>query len=99
MYTVAKGSPNGNRLDLIKRLFVEVSAPDIQVTHALQSAHIPFTKEAQERPEVKGNPWIQEQIPLTKYSQFVPSHPQWGKYSDVLQDAMINLEGGKNAGG
>ncbi|WP_248930225.1 ABC transporter substrate-binding protein [Paenibacillus hamazuiensis] len=78
--------------ELVKRLLVEVSAPEYQKNHATQSSHIPFTKEAQEL--AKESAFLNSVSYMTNYSKFVPNHPDEPKYEKIRAEALKNVETG-----
>jgi inositol-phosphate transport system substrate-binding protein len=79
--------------DLVKRLLVEVSAPEFQKAHAVPSSHIPFTKEGQEL--AKDSEWLTTVSYMTNYSRFVPNHPDEPKYEKIRAEAVKNVETGE----
>jgi len=87
VYVVSKQTQHP---DLVQRLLTDVSAPDFQKAHAVQSSHIPFTKEGQDL--VKDHVWLNTVSYMTQYSKFVPNHPDEPKFEKILTDAFTNLE-------
>ncbi|NOU73560.1 hypothetical protein GC098_19400 [Paenibacillus sp. LMG 31458] len=91
VYVVSKGTKYP---DLAKRLLIEVSAPKLQAEHAVQSSHIPFTKEGQQYETVKNNPWLNLVGYLTQYSKFMPNDPNEPKFEKIIKDATQNVVSG-----
>ncbi|PLR95790.1 sugar ABC transporter substrate-binding protein [Bacillus sp. T33-2] len=92
VYVVSKNSKNP---DIAKRLLAHVSAPELQAKHAVETSHIPFTKEGQEHEQVKANEWINSVNYLTNYSKFTGNHPDQTKYSKILIDATSYVMSGE----
>ncbi|MED4779607.1 extracellular solute-binding protein [Brevibacillus choshinensis] len=80
-------SSNSKYPDVAKRLLVEVSAPEFQAKHGVETSHIPFTKEGQEHPDIQKNAWLNKVKHYTNYSKFVGNHPDKPKYDKILKDA------------
>jgi inositol-phosphate transport system substrate-binding protein len=89
VYVVSKKT---KQPDLVKRLLVQVSAPEFQKSHAVPSSHIPFTKEGQEL--VKDNAWLNTVSYMTNYSKFVPNQPDEPKFEKIRNEAVQNIETG-----
>ncbi|PLR78831.1 ABC transporter substrate-binding protein [Bacillus sp. V3-13] len=92
IYVVSK---NTKYPDIAKRLLVHASAPELQAKHAVETSHIPFTKEGQENEQVKANEWINSVKYLTNYSHFAGNHPDQTKYSKILIDATTYVMSGE----
>jgi inositol-phosphate transport system substrate-binding protein len=76
--------------ELLKRLLLEASKPEYQKAHAVQSSHIPFTKEGQET--VKDNAWLNQVSYMTKYSVFNPNDPNEPKREKIYEDVLKNIQ-------
>lgn len=84
VYVVSKDTPHS---DVAKKLLTYVSDAEFQAKHAVDTSHIPFTKEGQEHEKVLANEWINSVKHFTNYSQFNGNHPDQGKYDKIIADA------------
>lgn len=84
VYVISK---NTEHPDIAKHLLAYVSSPEIQAIHAVETSHIPFTKEGQESEQVLANEWINSVKHFTNYSRFNGNHPDQSKYDKILKDA------------
>lgn len=84
VYVISKDTPHS---DVAKKLLTYVSEAEFQAKHAVDTSHIPFTKEGQEHEKVLANEWINSVKHFTNYSQFNGNHPDQGKYDKIIADA------------
>lgn len=87
-------SSDANNLDLVERLLVEVSAPELQAAHGVESAHIPFTQSGQEQPAIQENAWLNLVGYMINYSQFMPKDPDTTIYGDLMTEVFGAVETG-----
>lgn len=87
-------SASANDVDLVKQLLVEVSAPELQAAHAVESAHIPFTQAGQEQPAVQENAWLNKVGYMINYSRFMPKDADSPIYGNIMEEVFGAVETG-----
>jgi len=72
-----------------------VTTPELNTKHAVGSTHLGILKSQADYPEYKNNRFLSETLYMLDYNFYLPNHPQFGPYFDILWDFMVKAENGE----
>ena len=85
-------SARSKEKELAFRVVTEASSADLNATHALHSFNLPVRKAVTQIPAFKANVWLSRATELLPYTSFIPNHEDWGKYDQIVYEAMQAVE-------
>ncbi len=71
-----------------------VSLPTFNSIHAVQSAHLAIARSQISETKYSEDWFLADVAYMLEYTTFIPNHPDWGKYSRVVFDALRAVETG-----
>lgn len=88
-------SSNTEHPDICKRLLEIVADPELQLKHAIDTFHLPITKDVTELEEFQKQEALYETMYMLEYTTFVPNHEDFPAYSQAVFEAIQAVELGK----
>ena len=88
-------SSNTEHPDICKRLLEIVADPELQLKHAIDTFHLPITKDVTELEEFQKQEALYETMYMLEYTTFVPNHEDFPAYSQAVFEAIKAVELGK----
>jgi inositol-phosphate transport system substrate-binding protein len=85
-------SARSSEKELAFRIVTEASSADLNATHALHSFNLPVRKAVTQIPAFKSNVWLSRATELLDFTTFIPNHEDWGKYDQIIYEAMQAVE-------
>jgi inositol-phosphate transport system substrate-binding protein len=85
-------SARSKEKELAFRVVTEASSADLNAAHALHSFNLPVRKAVTLIPAFKSNVWLSRATDLLPYTTFIPNHEDWGKYDQIVYEAMQAVE-------
>lgn len=85
-------SARSSEKELAFRVVTEASSADLNATHALHSFNLPVRKAVTQIPAFKSNVWLSRATELLDFTTFIPNHEDWGKYDQIVYEAMQAVE-------
>ncbi len=76
-------------------VLAKVTTPELNTKHAVGSTHLGILKSQADYPEYKNNRFLSETLYMLDYNFYLPNHPQFGPYFDILWDFMVKAENGE----
>ena len=69
--------------------------PELQLKHAIDTFHLPITKDVTELEEFQKQEALYETMYMLEYTTFVPNHEDFPAYSQAVFEAIQAVELGK----
>jgi inositol-phosphate transport system substrate-binding protein len=92
VYMVTSSSKNQ---ELVFRLLANATTPELNCKHAVQSAHLPILKSQEQDPTCQQDKFLLATNYMTEYTTFIPNHPKFGAYDQVLYRLLGAVESGQ----
>jgi inositol-phosphate transport system substrate-binding protein len=81
VYMVTESSENQ---ELAFRLLAHATTPELNSRHSVESAHLAILTSQLEDPTYAEDEFLQATSYMTDYTTFIPNHPDYGAYDEVL---------------
>lgn len=89
IYTVSSQTEHP---DLVIRLLELAAAPEFQVTHALETKHLPVTKTAASTEAFKADSYLSSIMYMLEYTTFIPNNENFNVYTNIFYDTICGIE-------
>ncbi len=94
VYTITSQAKDRG-LDKIAFLLITlVSLPTFNSIHAVQSAHLAIARSQISETKYSEDWFLADVAYMLEYTTFIPNHPDWGKYSRIVFNALRAVETG-----
>jgi inositol-phosphate transport system substrate-binding protein len=77
-------SSNSENPELAYRLIQHATTPELNSRHAVESAHLAILTTQEEDPTYSTDEFLLQTSYMSEYTTFIPNHPQFGAYDEVL---------------
>jgi inositol-phosphate transport system substrate-binding protein len=77
-------SSNSENPELAYRLIQHATTPELNSRHAVESAHLAILTTQEEDPTYTTDEFLLQTSYMVDYTRFIPNHPQFGAYDEVL---------------
>jgi inositol-phosphate transport system substrate-binding protein len=92
VYMVTSGSKNQ---ELAFRLLAHATTPELNSKHAVESAHLAILKTQEQDPTYQKDKFLLATGYMSEYATFIPNHPKYGSYDEVLFRLLSAVEAGQ----
>jgi inositol-phosphate transport system substrate-binding protein len=92
VYMVTGGSKNQ---ELAFRLIAAATTPELNSKHSVESAHLAILKSQEKDPTYQKDKFLLAAGYMSEYTTFVPNHPKFGSYDEVLFRLLSAVESGQ----
>jgi inositol-phosphate transport system substrate-binding protein len=92
VYMVTSYSKNP---ELAFRVIANATTPELNSKHAVQSAHLAILKSQENDPTYKQDKFLLATGYMLEYTTFIPNHPRFGTYDEVLYRLLSAVEAGQ----
>lgn len=75
---------NAENPELAYRLIQHATTPELNSRHAVESAHLAILTTQNDDPTYQENDFLAATSYMSDYAQFIPNHPQYGAYDEVI---------------
>ncbi len=86
---------NSRNPELAFRVIANASAPELNCKHDVQSAHLPIEKSQEKDPTCQQDKFLLATNYMIEYTTFIPNHPKFGPYDQVLFRLLGAVESGQ----
>jgi len=87
---------NAKDPDLAFRLIADATTPELNSRHSVESAHLAVLTTQANDPTYKKDKFLLATQYMLDYTKFIPNHPKFGTYDDVLYRFLGAVEQGQN---
>jgi inositol-phosphate transport system substrate-binding protein len=91
-YGVTSASQNQ---ELALRLIGHATTPELNSKHAVESAHLAILKSQEKDPTYQEDKFLLATGYMSDYATFIPNHPKYGTYDEVLFRLLSAVEAGQ----
>jgi inositol-phosphate transport system substrate-binding protein len=77
-------SANSKQPELAYRLIQHATTPELNSRHAVESAHLAVLTSQADDPTYAGDQFLLDTSYMVDYTTFIPNHPKFGTYDEVL---------------
>lgn len=91
-YGVTSASQNQ---ELALRLIGHATTPELNSKHAVESAHLAIMKSQEKDPTYQEDKFLLATGYMSDYATFIPNHPKYGTYDEVLFRLLSAVEAGQ----
>jgi inositol-phosphate transport system substrate-binding protein len=88
-------SANSKNPELAFRVIANATTPDLNSKHAVQSAHLAILKSQTNDPTYAKDKFLLATGYMLEYTTFIPNHPRFGQYDEVLYRLLSAVESGQ----
>ena len=92
VYMVTGGSKNQ---ELAFRLIAAATTPELNSKHSVGSAHLAILKSQEKDPTYQQDKFLLAAGYMSEYTTFVPNHPKFGAYDEVIFRLLSAVEAGQ----
>jgi len=92
VYMVTSSSKNQ---ELAFRVIANATTPELNSKHAVQSAHLAILKSQEKDPTYQQDKFLLATGYMLEYTTFIPNHPRFGAYDEVLYRLLSAVEAGQ----
>ena len=92
VYMVTAGSKNQ---ELAFRVLAHATTPELNSKHAVESAHLAILKSQEKDPTYQQDKFLLATGYMSEYTTFIPNHPKYGQYDEVLFRLLSAVEAGQ----
>lgn len=86
---------NSKNPELSLRLLAHATTPELNSRHSVESAHLAILKSQVNDPTYKKDPFLLATGYMSDYTTFIPNHPKYGTYDEVLFRLLSAVEAGQ----
>ncbi len=94
VYTITTQAKERGLDEIAFVLVTLVTLPTFNSKHAVQSAHLAITRSQVMETQYSEDWFLQDVAYMLEYTTFIPNHPDWGKYSRIVFNALRAVETG-----
>ncbi|MDQ3811773.1 MAG: extracellular solute-binding protein, partial [Chloroflexota bacterium] len=88
-------SANSKSPELAFRVLAHATTPELNSKHAVQSAHLAILKSQANDPTYQQDKFLLQAGYMLDYTTFIPNHPRFGQYDEVLFRLLAAVESGQ----
>jgi inositol-phosphate transport system substrate-binding protein len=85
-------SARSREKDIAFQVVTEASSAELNAIHSVNSYHIAIRKAVTQMAEYKNHVWLNRATPLLQYATFIPNHEDFGRYDQIIYEAMQAVE-------
>jgi inositol-phosphate transport system substrate-binding protein len=86
---------NSKNQELAFRVIANATTPELNSRHSVQSAHLAILKSQVNDPTYKQDKFLLATGYMLDYTTFIPNHPKYGQYDEVLYRLLSAVEAGQ----
>jgi inositol-phosphate transport system substrate-binding protein len=86
---------NSKNQELAFRVLANATTPELNSKHSVQSAHLAILKSQESDPTYKQDKFLLATGYMLDYTTFIPNHPRYGQYDEVLFRLLSAVEAGQ----
>ena len=88
-------SANAAHRDLAFRLITLATDPALNARHAVASNHLAILQSEVNDPTYAASRFLRDTAYMLDYTTFLPNHPDWDTYDQIVFDALVAVEQGQ----
>jgi inositol-phosphate transport system substrate-binding protein len=88
-------SANSKNPDLAFRVIANATTPELNSRHSVTSAHLAILKSQAQDPTYSKDKFLLATGYMLDYTTFIPNHPKFGQYDEVLYRLLTAVEAGQ----
>jgi inositol-phosphate transport system substrate-binding protein len=92
VYMVTSNSKNQ---ELAFRVLAHATTPELNSKHSVESAHLAILKTQETDPTYQKDKFLLAANYMTEYTNFIPNHPKFGAYDEILFRLLGAVESGQ----
>lgn len=86
---------NSQHPELAFRLLQHATTPELNSRHAVESAHLAILRSQEKDPTYQKDRFLLATGYMTEYTTFIPNHPKYGVYDEILFRLLSAVEAGQ----